>query len=91
MFDAFSLFEIAGKIAGRLLVGRIGIPCNSSSDHVCCGVYNIMTKLIKVIRNLLCSLGIHKFTPWEYDPVPPVGFGSYRRWCLRCGRREAKM
>ena len=42
------------------------------------------------IHSLLCSLGIHKFTSWEHDPVAPVGFGSYRRECLWCGRREAK-
>ncbi len=42
------------------------------------------------IHSLLCSLGFHKFTPWEYDPVAPVGFGTQRRECLRCGLREAK-
>lgn len=47
-------------------------------------------RLITVARSLICWLDIHKFTPWEHDPVAPVGFGSYRRRCLWCGRREAK-
>ena len=47
-------------------------------------------KLVMATRGLLCWLDIHKFTPWEYGPVAPVGFGSYRRRCLWCGHREAK-